>query len=447
MPDQFDEHLDDADLAHLEAWGLPEASSRRVVGHLLGGCEACRDRVRQHLRLPREQGSTASEYDGVFESALLKCAERIPVELADLAEGALLWPKLRDNPVGRRMMLARNLPKYRTAGVLEALFRDYREGLWREPDEGLEIAELGLAIAEKLDASRYRVTRLADLQGEALAIGANASRRASRPREAAQRLKQAAQRIEEGTGNPLLEAQLLTYQGNHWQTCRRFEAAAGAFGRAEQVYQCIGEPHLAARSLVARAEAIGYHDPQRGIRLLRRAIPAIDAERDPHLELVAHHNLAWYLNDAGQGREARAEVESNAELYHRASGNAMASLSRAWLLGRIDRTLEDLDRARRFYERAWAGFEELGMEVHLTMLSIDRAELRVCQREFASAAALLEGTLALVQRAGAAGETLAVLRMLHEAVAARECRRTAFRQASLVVRRSWASVGSEGEAS
>ncbi len=443
MSDQDERHLDAIDVEDLLTRRLSNDRRRRVVGHLVGGCEACRARVRTRLVAARAE---VSAYQAAIDAAFAKSAVRIRGDLADLAAGALLWSGLRDQPAGRRMMIVRNSRRYGTAGVLAALLRDYHEVFWRDPREGVEIAELGVAIAERLDGGSCHRARLADLQGEALAIAANAMRLASRHGEAAQLLL-AAERLRcDGSGDLLLEGRLLTYQGSLWQTLAHCDEAAQAFGRAEQAYRKAGELHLAARSLVARAEAIGYVHPVQGVRLIRRAIPDIDGARDPHLELAAHHGLAWYLNDAGWGWEARAEVARSAALYQRFSGDAVASLSRAWLQGRIDRSLHELDQARRSYERAWAGFEELGMEIHLAMLAIDRAELQVAAGELASAAALLARIMGLVESWGVGRETLAALRTLHEAVAARRCERAAFRRASLLVRRSWAQAGASGPA-
>jgi hypothetical protein len=80
------------------------------------------------------------------------------------------------------------------------------------------------------------------------------------------------------------------------------------------------------------------------------------------------------------------------------------------------------------------------------MLSIDRAELRVAEGEFGSAASLLARMVALVRRWGINRETLSVLRLLREAVVRRQCERTSFRQAALVVRRSWAKDEAAGGA-
>lgn len=344
-------------------------------------------------------------------------------------------------------MLVVNSRRYRTAGVLDALLRDYHEVMWREPHEGLEMAELGLAIVERLDPGRYRARRLADLEAEALAVAANANRMASSYGRATMLAKQAAKKLSSGTGDILLEGRVLFSEGQLWQSLRRFEKAARVFSQAEQVYRSCGELHLAARALVARAEAIGHLHPARGVRLLRRAIPDIDGDRDPRLELAAHHSLAWYLNDAGQGWEAREQVSRISDLYGRFSGDAVASLSRAWLKGRIDRSLLELDEARRSYERAWAGYEELGMQIHLTMLSIDQAELKVAAGEIRDAAALLARILSLLRSWGVSPETPAVLRMLRDAVLSGRCERSSFRQASLVVRRSWGEAGAEEEAS
>jgi tetratricopeptide (TPR) repeat protein len=449
VTDQGDRHLDATDVASLLAMNLSTDPRYRVLGHLVGECEACRERVRDALAREREQmAAYDTAIEAAFASAIAGSGKLIAGRLAEIEAGALLWPVLREQPAARRLTIVRNSPKYTTAGVLEALLRDYREGLWRDPVESLAIAELGMAIVDRLDDGRYSTARLADLRGEALAIAGDAKRLAGRPGEAARLLREAAWQLAGGSGDVLLEGRLLAYEGSRWQSLGRFEKAARTFGRAEQVYRRADEPHLAARCLVSRAEAIGHLHPEQAIRLIRRAIPDIDASRDPHLELAAHHSLAWHLNDAGQGLEARAEVGRSDGLYQRFRGDALASLSRAWLQGRINRSLRELDEARRWYERAWAGFEDLGMESHLALLSIDRAELQAEAGEFASAGWLLARAVVLVKGWGASREALAVLRLLREAVESRRCEAAAFRQASLAVRRAWGmAAGARGDGS
>jgi tetratricopeptide (TPR) repeat protein len=441
VDDQDERHLAAADVAGLLARRLGGENGRRAVEHLLG-CAACRERVREAVRQEREQlAAYDAAIDAAFAKAIAVSGGLIAARQAELANGALLWPRLRDQPAGRRLMLVRSSEQYRTAGVLEALLQDYREGLWRDPAVGLEIAQLGIALADRLDDDKVPAIWLADLRGEALATAGDAMRLACRPREAAALLQDAVWELGGGSADPLLAGQLLTYRGNLWQSVGRFEKAGRAFALAEKAYRQAGELHLAARSLVARAEAIGHDHPDLGILLIRQALPDIDGRRDPRLELAAHHGLAWHLADAGRGREAREEAARSAGIYQRFSGDALASLSRAWLQGRIERSLHELDQARRWYERAWAGFEDLGMESHLAMLAIDRAELQAAAGDFGKAAWLLARTLALVKGWGAGEEALAVLRLLREAMAAERCERAAFRRASLTVRREWGRAG------
>jgi tetratricopeptide (TPR) repeat protein len=442
-----DGHLDAEDVRNLLKQKLPEARGQRgqwVVSHLATGCERCRARVVEAVHQAMEAPAKAGEYGAAFDNAIAQAGVRAAFEHEDRARGARAWPELRDNPPGRRLMMVRSSRRYTTPGVLEALFRDYHQVLWRFPREGLEVALLGLEIAQRLDRRRHSAVRLADLRGEALAIAGNAHRWAGRHGEAAPLLVEAARQLRDGSCNPLAEAQLRTYFGDYWQSLRRFEKAAGAYRGAEQVYRGIGERHLAAQALVSRAESMGYLHPEQGIRLVRRAIQDIDGARDPELELAAHHNLAWYLNDAGQGWQAREQLLRSAGLYQRFGGHAVAALTRAWLEGRIERSLHQLDEARRLFERAWAGFQELDMEIHLTMLSIDRAELSVVSGELAAAAALLRRMAVQARTWGVSRETRSVLRRLREAVLSRRSTRGAFRQASLAVRRSWAKEGAAG---
>src|ERR1700687_3151480 len=144
----------------------------------------------------RRERELAAAYDAAIERAFARAIAEsgalIGGKLAELERGARLWAGLCEQPAGRRLTMVRSSPRYRTAGVLEALFRDYREGLWRDPVEGMELAELGLAMAEGLEEGRYSASWLADLRGEALAIAGEAQRLACRPGEAGKFLRRAA---------------------------------------------------------------------------------------------------------------------------------------------------------------------------------------------------------------------------------------------------------------
>src|ERR1700680_4071892 len=109
VPDEGEQHLDASDVTQLLARRLTEESSRRVIGHLLGGCGACRERVREGLR---RAGEEAAAYDAAFDRAVVavlgKGGRLLDARHAELAAGAALWQKLRDQPPGRRWTMVSN---------------------------------------------------------------------------------------------------------------------------------------------------------------------------------------------------------------------------------------------------------------------------------------------------------------------------------------------------
>jgi hypothetical protein len=133
-----------------------------------------------------------------------------------------------------------------------------REEVLREREARPEPVDYDAAFDAAIVRSAVAIGEvLADLEGEALAVAANAHRLAGRCGEVGRLLRQAAGKVGLCSGDPLLAARLLAYQGSLWQTLGRFERAARAFERAEQVYRRIGERHLAARSLARCTSSTG----------------------------------------------------------------------------------------------------------------------------------------------------------------------------------------------
>lgn len=171
-----DGHLDETDLNDLAAWRLPAERSRRIVAHLAGACAVCVARFQ--ARLERQEGDGAGEgaYEGAVLAAVIRSHAASRAEQAMREAGAALWEGLREIPPGRRVTMVLNSRRYRTAGVVEALLRDYREGGWRVPGEGLALAELAVALAARIEPGGRSAERLADLRGEAQAVAADALR-------------------------------------------------------------------------------------------------------------------------------------------------------------------------------------------------------------------------------------------------------------------------------
>ncbi len=425
----LDKHPDTEELQGFASGRLARNRKWNVLRHV-ARCEVCTARLQEALDragVPRLD----VDCEGICRRVLEKSAVQLREAVRDREEGQWLWQTLRAHPPGRRLTIVQSSRRFTTAGVLEALLAEYQNQLWREPREGLALAQLGFAIATRLDPPRYGWGRVADLQAATLGIAGNAYRLLGRSREAGLLLAAAAESLSDGSGDPLGKGQLLAFQGSFWLDARRFEEAERAFRRAENVYREINDLQLAARTLVQRAEASGYLAPDLGIRLTRRAIEEMDPVVDPHLALAAHHHLAWFLEMSGRPGEARAEMRASAALYAAHVGDAIPSLLRHWLAGRIERAHQELEAAKRSLERAWYGFEDLGMAGHLTLLAIDRAEVYTLLGDPGAAAALLHEIL--LMEWGMPRETARALAILGHSVAAGGARRQAFRQAFIAV--------------
>jgi len=121
--------------------------------------------------------------------------------------------------------------------------------------------------------------------------------------------------LDEGSGDPLEEAQLFELEASLLCDLGLFEAATELLNRAAAIYQAVGDDNRRARSLIQQAIAIGHPEPVRGIALLRDGLELLTSAEEPRLELCARHSLPWFLNDAGEPRGALTILEVTRPLY------------------------------------------------------------------------------------------------------------------------------------
>jgi tetratricopeptide (TPR) repeat protein len=430
------DHLKRSEVPGFRARTLEPSRFHEIWCHLLEACPICDRRLKEGWPASLEVSWDESAYARAVDRALERAQAMFLAGAAAREEGEALWAALRREPPGRRLTVVQSSRRHCTAAVLRAILGEVRDTAWQEPVERLELAELGVAVARRLDERAGAPWIVADLLAEALALASHAHCLMARFDEAERLLIEAGTWTRRGTGEPLVEALVLGTQGIHYLARRRFRRAERLLARAERLYREVGQSHLASRMLVQRASAIGHLHPEQGVRLTRRALGEMEVEVEPGLELEAVHQLSWCLCDAGRPREARWEMERHAVLYLR-SGQAMASFSRYWLLGRIHRALEEFEDAERLFGRAWLGFVEIDARLPLTMLALDVAELRAARGDLRGAAGCLAETLLLARAWGVQRESLVILRLLRRVVAAGGGERSLFRRAALALRRTW----------
>ena len=242
-----------------------------------------------------------------------------------------------------------------------------------DPDEMVRLAMFATLVAGKLDPEVHGPRQVQDLQCRAWAELGNAYRVADDLDAADFALGRAAELYLEGTRDELLGARLFDLQASLFGARRSFAAALQTLDVVHELYVRHGDVHLAGRALIKKGLYSGLaNNQEEAIRLLRRGLAMIDAEREPQLALSAVHNIAFFLIGCGKFREARSLVWQNLPLYD-AHGGQLHRIKLQGLRGLICAGLGELDRAEEYLAAARRGFEEAGVRYHAAIAGLDLA--------------------------------------------------------------------------
>jgi tetratricopeptide (TPR) repeat protein len=154
-------------------------------------------------------------------------------------------------------------------------------------DEAEFLAGLALLCIEGM-SQRQRITQPADhdFKAQVWTAMANARRRAAEWERAHQALANAERHRKQGTGDPLLEAGLLSINASTLADEGRVSEALDALEKCEVIYRDRSERAFLGRTLVQKANIQAGIEPGKGLAALADAIPFIPAE-DSQLRLSA----------------------------------------------------------------------------------------------------------------------------------------------------------------
>jgi tetratricopeptide (TPR) repeat protein len=369
---------------------------RAVVRHLITQCPRCLGLVG---RIVAEGGYwfgkdvAAGLADGdrfavAFEAAAFTGRESRRVAFEYL-RGVGQWSALeRLLPEERLPSIVRHR-EYQHWGLFRALLDAARRYSFTDPREAVDIAGLAPEIADLLDPAKVGgAPTAADLKARAWAILGNARRLASDLPGAREAMNAAWRLNEEGAGDPLDKAQILSFDASYARTLGDFETAEAILEQALSLYLAVGDPHLQGRTLLQMGDAIGRVNPDRGIAHIQHALELINPVREPRLELCAQHDLAWFLTDADRPQEALRVLDRARPLYKQFPDDWAQDRLR-WLQGKIARAFEQHAEAIHIFRQVYDDFEAQGRHMDLLMLSIDLAEAHCAAGEIGTAGRLL----------------------------------------------------------
>lgn len=382
--------------AFLQGGTSRSASSRRnarILRHLLSNCGACRERLRamswqiQSMDRLLQTAETAvsetrtpatREYD--YGPAFVAAERAVSAFLASDSQdvnATRILAELDAFPAHEQVHRAK-FGAWSSPEVVLALIDRSHAARYRDAEEMLHFAHLAQLAADACPpAEGLAELRLVDLRARAWGQYGNALRVSGRPREAEEALVITERHRTAGTGDPMLRgwlfkkaAPLAVFQG-------RFQDAITMCEEAGEIYHELGQGHLLASTLVQKATATLYSgEAERAVRILNQAIPLIDHEEDPHLLLVACHNLVRCFIDLGRPDQALQIYSEIKELYEEFE-DPLILLRATWQEGQLLRDLGHLEPAETILLRARKGYTERKLAYEAALVSLDLATVYV----------------------------------------------------------------------
>lgn len=327
-------------------------------------------------------------------SQVLEAADRLrEVTKLERLHAPALADRLERHPGSRAKLLIDHRAQFQTWGLCEELLdRTPRAIFSGDPHRAVRIARLAVWVAERLDDDLYRGGLAMDLRARSWGALGNALRCASQFEAAAEAFRTAEGFLEEGSGDPLEQANLFSLRASLAFWLGDLDAALSAIERAEAIYSELDEDTLLGKILVQKAYAAGYREPELGVRYSRRAERLIDPEVDGHLFLSARNTHIFWLVESGQPERARMLLDASRSLYRR-HDDPWFRLRRAGLEARLLFASGELREAEAGYEVVLAEQTEQGL--HLEAL-VTALELAACRLALGNAAGAAEIAAAMV---------------------------------------------------
>jgi tetratricopeptide (TPR) repeat protein len=382
-----------------------------LLAHTLASCGRCHDELARFLDEVAARGGEAFA-GNLFAHLRSDSWEGGAARDAEEDPGTLL-EELLALPAAEREAAARRRPAcFQGVGLAEALLERCWECLPADLDGAERFARLALAVVEPARPSR----RASEVYLLALAHAANVERARGHLREAETRFSQVRFLLRSlGPGGLLFHAEIDRLEGSLRRAQRRFSEAEELLIRAEMAYRLEGDAAEVGRTLLV----LGHLHHQQGevdraLGRTREALEVIDAEAEPRLSLMAWHNLAFWLCDAGEFLEAKEAFRGHDELYRRFP-DPWTQLRRAWLEGRIARGLGEIDLAEGAFLAARDGFLTEKNAYDAALVSLELASLYLDQGRTPEIRRLVAQVLPVFAALEIYREALAALLLFEEA--------------------------------
>jgi tetratricopeptide (TPR) repeat protein len=290
--------------------GEESAQEAEAAAEHLVSCEHCRAQagtILDELRAERPGLRGEGPLQLAFE--LIDRERRWGVEsLAAIAE----WSEVRRLPSRRSQRDRVRMSKgCHTLAFFHLLLAELKEA--SALDESEFLAALALLSIEGMGRRQLTEASQHDRQAEVWTAVANARRLAAEWKKAHQALSNAERHLKEGTGDPRLQAGLLSITASTLADQGQDAMALDALERCRAIYAAHSEWTLLARTMVQTANIFEPSEPAKGLVMLDQATPLIPAD-DSYLKLFADMIRVGCLLGVGRPNEALRVFRRSAHL-------------------------------------------------------------------------------------------------------------------------------------
>jgi len=344
----------------------PEILQTQVVPHLLAGCSVCRERYDEIQRLKEDLGHW-DERVAVFEGQ----------------EAPALVAELTSLPFDEQLGRIRADSRFQSWAVCQILLRKSLEAAFEEPAQAVNLAELGVLIAQRLGPA-YDPSWVLDLEARAEACLGNARRVLGELRSAETAFRRAEACLAESTtGNPQARAEVLDLKASLRLAQKRLDEAFRLLEEASSLSRETGDEHALGTALLKKAKILEETgDLESAVELLRTAVAKIDPARSERLSVYALHNLVWTLTTAGHHDEALAMLP-DVQVRFQSIARPIDFIRLRWAAGRIAAGLGRRDEAEMIFLGVRQEFLRHGMGYDAALVSLDLAILHAQDRRTA----------------------------------------------------------------
>lgn len=423
-------HVTREQLEKLAEDRLPPAARKGVVRHLATGCLACRT-------LASKLFGGHSDYSSVFRSLSF----RQPISGSSLeAErklGEVLWDeRLRSADPGQRLLFVRTDSNFWCWGLFDRVHNISKERRKDLPLEALDLAYLALEVADRLPTDRYPASLINDARASAYGTIGNSKRILGDLAGCGEALDHATELLEDGTGDPLEEANLVSLRVSWLCELGRLEEAEELLETALECARQVRDRQLEGRLLVQMSSMFAFHDPARGLDLAYRALATLSPGVDRDLDLIGRYLVMLMHCELGNLQEARAMFNAFSDDF---AGEDTAIWQGKLLQfeAAMARKAGELDNAENLFRKLIDHFGQHDMRHDLTLAALDLAEVLTAKREFLEAFKILEAVYPILEGWGAGREVLRAWLMVQEAVRVESLEAATFKEATKILRRYW----------